>query len=40
MVVTPALFSEYMPCRPLIWVNSFSSGVATALAMVAGLAPG
>ena len=27
-------------CRPLIWVNSFSSGRATALAIVAGLAPG
>jgi len=29
-----------MDCRPLIWVNSFSSGRATALAIVAGLAPG
>ena len=40
MVEKPSLLSEYMNCRPLTWVNSFSRGVATAEAMVAGLAPG
>jgi len=40
IVLTPALLSAIMACRPLICVNSFSSGRATALAMVAGLAPG
>jgi hypothetical protein len=40
MDVTPSVFFELMPVTPAIWLNCFSSGVATEEAMISGLAPG
>ena len=40
MVVTPSAFVEVIESRPAMVENCFSSGVATAAAMVSGLAPG
>jgi hypothetical protein len=40
MDVTPSEFFELMAVMPAIWLNCFSSGVATEEAIICGLAPG
>src|SRR6202030_1419770 len=40
MDVTPSEFFELIAVMPAIWLNCFSSGVATEEAIICGLAPG